>query len=59
MFNIPFDNADGVHIYNVTILDPPAHDSHSLGINTDGIDVGNSRNVLIENSYISVGMKFF
>ena len=56
MFNIHMYNTSKVHIYNITIFAPPSHDSHSPARNTDGIDVGNSRDVLIENSYISVGM---
>jgi polygalacturonase len=56
MFNIHMTNVSKVHIYNITIFAPPSHDSHDPAQNTDGIDVGNSRDVLIENSHISVGM---
>jgi polygalacturonase len=43
---------DRVHIFNVTILAPAS--SH----NTDGLDVDCSQDVLLEDSYVSVGDDF-
>jgi polygalacturonase len=55
MFNIGLSGVKNVHIYNISITAPASGDPVNPSHNTDGIDAGNSQNVLVENSYISVG----
>lgn len=45
-----------VHIHDINILVPSCQTwNNDCGINTDGIDVDSSQNVIIENNYISCG----
>uniref|UniRef100_A0A914BZ35 Glycoside hydrolase family 28 protein n=1 Tax=Acrobeloides nanus TaxID=290746 RepID=A0A914BZ35_9BILA len=53
MFNIGADTLTNAHIYNINITAPGSEDPVNPSHNTDGIDVGNSVNVLVENSHIS------
>jgi polygalacturonase len=55
MFNIFLENVNTAHISQVNVLAPGSHDPNGPSHNTDGIDVANSQNVLVEFSYISVG----
>jgi polygalacturonase len=56
MWNLSPTWFNNVYISNVTILSPIAQGSkNSIGCNTDGIDPVGCENMLVENSYISVG----
>jgi polygalacturonase len=58
MFNIATDTLTNAHIYNINITAPGSEDPVDPSHNTDGIDLGNGANVLVENSYISTGECF-
>ena len=55
MFHIVLGDVNGGHVSHVNVLSPGSHDPTNPSHNTDGIDVGNSQNVLVEYSYVSVG----
>lgn len=52
--NIAMQSCKNVHIHNISILAPSSEDKVLPSHNTDAIDV-NGENIVIENSYISVG----
>lgn len=55
MFNINMDGVNNGHLYNLNITAPSSGATSNPSHNTDGIDIGDSTNILVENSYISVG----
>uniref|UniRef100_A0A914DP51 Polygalacturonase n=1 Tax=Acrobeloides nanus TaxID=290746 RepID=A0A914DP51_9BILA len=52
---ITFETIENGYIGNISILAPSSGDQNDPSINTDAIDIWRSVNVLVENSYISVG----
>lgn len=53
--HIGISGSTNVHIYNVTLHTPGSGDKNTPSRWTDGIDMGDSVNVLVENCSISVG----
>jgi polygalacturonase len=55
MFHIVLGNVNGGYVSHVNVSSPGSHDPTNPSNNTDGIDVTNSQNVLVEYCNVSVG----